>query len=485
MQSELDKMEQDFYKDELELLLKEKTDQYRMYPSDKVWNTIQRRLHGHKDRWKMILLLFLFMSLSGITGYWLGLSNSHKNTLAPTAALSSSTTYNNQPLSSHRSAASAYGTSTITVSSQNQEGSLASRYHNFATSGKPAIASTNRHTNTSSHVRGRTSRQKEKNKGIRLAAAVESTLATSLTMTPGAGEENNLDLEREQTKRSDQRNNEPAKQLTQNSNSLQLPYNELAWQPISLTKRRGASRLSWNIYATGSSSYRKLLDESVKTTYPNSPMVNSIISLADVNQIVSHKPSLGIEVGTGLVFELFNGFSIRTGLQFNYNKYYIHAFAGTPTRALVAADPTNPSNLISGFTAYRSISTGQYAPITLENNYFQASVPLGLDLRLAGNKKMEWYVGGSIQSTYNLLFNTYLLSADKKSYVNANDFLRRWNFNTSFETGISIALGNNMTLQLAPQIRYQLRPSYIDEYAVKEFLLEYGFKIGIRKPFNR
>ena len=44
-------MERDFYNEEFEDLIREKTDQYKMYPSDKVWKEIHGSLHTRKRRY--------------------------------------------------------------------------------------------------------------------------------------------------------------------------------------------------------------------------------------------------------------------------------------------------------------------------------------------------------------------------------------------------------------------------------------------------
>src|SRR5688572_6485856 len=58
-------MERNFYTDDFEELLKEKADQYKMYPSDKVWNGIQNSLHS-KRKWYWIGFALL---LSGVSYY--------------------------------------------------------------------------------------------------------------------------------------------------------------------------------------------------------------------------------------------------------------------------------------------------------------------------------------------------------------------------------------------------------------------------------
>src|SRR5215204_395478 len=52
-------MERDFYNEDIEQLIKEKADQYKMYPSDKVWKGIHRSLHPTRKWYWFSLILFL------------------------------------------------------------------------------------------------------------------------------------------------------------------------------------------------------------------------------------------------------------------------------------------------------------------------------------------------------------------------------------------------------------------------------------------
>src|SRR5690606_3263848 len=53
-------MERNIHIDEFEEFLKEKADQYKMYPSDKAWNNIHRSLHARK-KWPYISLTLLLL----------------------------------------------------------------------------------------------------------------------------------------------------------------------------------------------------------------------------------------------------------------------------------------------------------------------------------------------------------------------------------------------------------------------------------------
>lgn len=61
-------MEKTFYSDEFEQLLKEKADQFRMYPSKRVWHSIYNNLHPSR-RWPSAAMSLLLIITLHLTGY--------------------------------------------------------------------------------------------------------------------------------------------------------------------------------------------------------------------------------------------------------------------------------------------------------------------------------------------------------------------------------------------------------------------------------
>ncbi|HZZ76509.1 MAG TPA: hypothetical protein VFE04_11300, partial [Puia sp.] len=59
--------ERNLYNDEFERQLKEKADQFKMYPSDKVWNEVHSSLHTRKRRF-VIGMSFLIGSILFLAG---------------------------------------------------------------------------------------------------------------------------------------------------------------------------------------------------------------------------------------------------------------------------------------------------------------------------------------------------------------------------------------------------------------------------------
>ncbi|HEX2684764.1 MAG TPA: hypothetical protein VHL77_12555, partial [Ferruginibacter sp.] len=61
-------MEKEFYYDEFEQLIKEKADQFRMYPSKRVWHSIYNNLHPSR-RWPSMLISLLLLTSLMTIGY--------------------------------------------------------------------------------------------------------------------------------------------------------------------------------------------------------------------------------------------------------------------------------------------------------------------------------------------------------------------------------------------------------------------------------
>ncbi|MBK9570654.1 MAG: hypothetical protein IPO53_12610 [Chitinophagaceae bacterium] len=70
-------MENKFINRDFEEFVKQNADQYRMFPSEKVWNNIHHSLHTRR-RWYGIGLTLLLISTAAVTGIML--SNAGKKT---------------------------------------------------------------------------------------------------------------------------------------------------------------------------------------------------------------------------------------------------------------------------------------------------------------------------------------------------------------------------------------------------------------------
>ena len=55
---------------------------------------------------------------------------------------------------------------------------------------------------------------------------------------------------------------------------------------------------------------------------------------------------------------------------------------------------------------------------------------------------------------------------------------RKWNISTSFEIYAGVSTGK-INWRIGPQVRYQLKSSYVAKYPFNEHLFDFGLKMGI------
>ena len=242
---------------------------------------------------------------------------------------------------------------------------------------------------------------------------------------------------------------------------------------------RQRKKISWQIYFTPTVSYRKLNENKgfLNASRPYTASSNSN-TFTDVNSVVTHKPDVGLQFGFTAGYPLSKKIRITGGLQFNISKYDILAFSYPSEVATIAlSTSTGGTNTVSTFTNYRN-SGGSSNANWLRNLYISASAPIGIEYKLAGNKKSYVGIGTTIQPTYTLSNRAYLISTDYKNYVEVPSLVRKWNVNTGFEIFAGYSTGK-LNWRFSPQVRYQTLSSFQGKYPVKEHLFDFGVKLGL------
>ena len=230
--------------------------------------------------------------------------------------------------------------------------------------------------------------------------------------------------------------------------------------------KKWAGKLGWQFYVTPSVVYR-----SLKNAIPENP---------DINKMVTQHPSIGLEIGAGLIYPVFKGVKIKTGLQVNFTRYNTQAFENShPVATSITLDDGEGQFYQASRTTRYSNNEG-ITPVKLHNETYQISIPMGVDFKLAGNDNLQWNVGSTIQPSYVFGGKSYLLSSDKRNYIKETSLLNRFNLNAGFETFI-IYKTNGFTFQLGPQFRKQIFTTSSRQYTLEEKLNNYGFKFGITK----
>lgn len=450
-------MERNFYNEDFEQFLKQKADQYKMYSSDRVWDNIYSSLHNRRKWFSLGLLLLLLTTALLVTRQAL-LNNYNKvaNKVNQNAAA--------------MAAKQVYPNTNNNVTILHNEGvPYATPFRRGATKRLSTLSS------------GTNKSQKEQ--------ASATTDAAFPVNDPEAGlifENNTIPHKADAVNTSDDVNNDE-QESTSPVNKKETPKQQKPKPDIQNDEAAlnilppVKSKWSIQLYASPIVSYRRLSNTNNSTKYVP---VAANYGGESIDNYVHHKPAVGFEMGTKLQYAVTNSLSFYAGVQLNYSRYYIDAYNYQPEKATIAlgTNSINPPDTLTNFTSIRNFEG--YSPEQLQNQYFQVSMPIGGELKVLGGKRLQFSVAGSIQPTYLISSSSYLISSDFKNYIQSSDLTRRFNIHTNFEAFISYKTSTGLKWQLGPQFRYQVLSSYSDQYPVREYLMEYGIKLGISKTIK-
>ncbi len=479
--------------DELEQFLQDEVKQHRMYPSDHIWRNIRTELHGYKA-WPALTFISLFI-ITALTVSTLLSNHPHEQPVLRTVVPYSITEEAVQPVSPiaavsrtqnrnyfekitdvqvTEQAFAELNSVLATNRSQNTDLMLdivlQPLPNNRLADGKIPVTPTILHTNeqaiSQSMIPSAAVFTKEETPTVTVDTKQQATTVTDNSVTE------------------EKQNEEPvAKEI--------FPATDESAKTVAtaFVKPRNKSRLGFQFYITPSTSYRKLSDEKVReviqpavaaaSQQPNVPLTGSN---GDVNNVVRHRPAIGFEVGMGITYSLGPRITFKTGLQLNVRQYHIETFQSlTNEQASVSLINFRGVETISLYSPYNN-NTG-YKETELDNKVYQISVPMGLQWDVIKGKSLGFSAEASVQPTMMLNNNTYLLSTDYKHYADGNQFMRKWNINTSVGLNLSYKAGST-SWQIGPQIRYQHLPTYSNAYPITEHLLDYGVRIGFTKQLK-
>ncbi len=449
-------MDRNFYDNDFEEFLKQKSDQYKMYPSDRVWNNIYSSLHGRKKWWALGFTLF-FIGAGLIVGKEVLVTDYNKVAKGlnqNTETLIASNTEKNTA-SSVKPHTSGLQSNMLNKSSNNLQNTQASTT-NSVTKQIAGFPQENGSIN-----------QAEPITGVETITVIENNLLPSVPSL----HKKQLSFSIPQKKLE---LNEALANKNKKVTEATAPVNQVE-NAAALREPVKASRWAMQYYASPTVSYRRLSSVS-QDGLNNVPVANGLAD--NVNRYVNHKPAPGFEIGTNLQYKLSNSLTIFAGAQLNYSRYYIDAFKYSKEKASIAL--TASHDTLSGYTNIRNFSG--YEPEELQNKYLQLSIPVGIEIKLLGQKKLQFSVAGGFQPTFLISSTSYLISSDYKNYIQSPDLARGFNVHTNFEAFISYKTGS-IKWQIGPQFRSQLLSSYSNQYRVREYLTEYGIKFGVTKSF--
>ncbi|MFT3825730.1 MAG: outer membrane beta-barrel protein [Chitinophagaceae bacterium] len=503
-------MQRGFYQDDdFEELLKEKADQYKMYPSDQVWKKIYRALHTRR-KWYLVGFVLFFAGLAYYTIVELITPSSQKplakkDTSAVSAAPSAAT---------EKARAVVIPFAAASSKQDRHSGNNPAHTPSFVINpdyidDNPALVTTTVITpaDAQNAIPSVEAPVYDLLTGVRKAEAKtivagrSTALSAAIAANAGSASQNNNSGNTDDKTTGTETNNTVQQEATSPVTTQVLPdvassanppeaenLIKLDQLPVETPYEYAlprTKRISWQWSFTPTMNYRKLKGDpnaNIGSALNNVPLATRIEG--DPDKLVNHKPAVGFEIGTHILYAVNQNLSFKAGLQFNYSRYNIQAYssrtADLATITLSGSGSVRPEALTS-YTHMHNFGGDQAEQ--LQNQYFQLSVPVGLEYRLFGNDKLQLKVGGTIQPTYLLNRNSYLITNDYTNYTKEPSLVRRWNLNASAEAFISYKTGD-LQWQVGPQFRYQLLSSYITKYPIREYLMEYGVRIGVAKTIR-
>ncbi|MGH2553841.1 MAG: hypothetical protein ACRDEB_08990, partial [Chitinophagaceae bacterium] len=394
-------MEDNFNNRDFEQFVKQNADQYRMFPSEKVWKNIYHSMHI-KRRWYGLGLIILLLSAGIVT--WVMLSHSFND--------NGSLTEQSQNSLQKSQSKQKNKTTPIFIAAEKQ---ATDRIH-FTS------PIDNIQKNIINNFSDNNFQEELANMNINpdrvLSANNESLQVPATTLQheiPGKyfviNNKSELSLKPDVSAGFLQSNN--TSQVISENNTVNIPEQEAKQEiknadkyPLSIESvvnsykyKLPGKKLSWEIFITPTISYRDLKENKA---FINSAQANNNLNnnnaVAGINSLVTHKPDMGLQLGFKGGYPLAKNIKITAGMQFNVSKYDIRASFSPGEVATIALNIGTGANSVSTISNYRN--SGDSKADWLRNLYFSASIPVGIELKLSGNNKTEFGIAGTIQPTY-------------------------------------------------------------------------------------
>jgi hypothetical protein len=448
--------------DSFERMLKQKADEYRMYPTDQSWDVIYNQLHKpNRFYWKAATFFTAALLTAGL---WVSI-NQHEVKPAVVAVSSNPGLETTAKLKT-----TIITTGGVTVNNTFQRNNKSS---NAVAPEQQETIAVNSGTKTDNAITNVTNTAMP---SLEQTVTAEPVLKEVELIKTGAQELRSLTIPAaafasiaETNQQLASNNTSPQTNTVEpaDENKTDADLNYEVHVPVLMHKPLPKAQLQFHI--TPSASYRVLVSDN-RFNFGN---------LRDPESAVKHRTSLGFEAAATFVKPLSKTSAFTAGVQFNFTNYTVVGSRYNPELATVIL---NSARNVQRYTDLRT--QNGYFPEDISNRTYQFSLPIGLQLRLMQTKKFSWNIGTSIQPTYQFNSTGYLVTNDYKNYIKAPEFIRSFNLNYSIETFIRLNANKKTQFFLGPQFRYQLFSNSKGNYPVQEHLVDYGFRIGFIKTLK-
>ena len=461
-------MERQINNGDFEKLLRDNANQYRMYPSEKVWKGIHSSLHTRR-RWYGLTAAIMLLVTGSIVSIIIYSDKPGKNNLTSQKNISVQNNSQKQTLSTVSNETKTFTPAINEIKSADHHTSNLTELYSDGPVFKTPTGGNN-HSNVvlNSNLSNKNDRDAfESNTYNKNETISESPFSTDLNLLKQNSSEVVLidDIATNEKTITDQ------SRVGENTEKeIHDAVSALASQNILLVKPKKQSKVTAQVFFTPTVSYRKLKEN--KNVYAGSGFY---VPTIDLNNIVKHKPGMGLEFGIEGKYKMNKKLSLTTGLQFNINRYDILAYSHPTEIATVAL--TSSYGVVDSLATLSNYRNSGTSANWLENFYFQVAAPVGVEVILTDNKNFQWGISGTIQPTYVIGDRAYVISSDYKNYAKFPDVMRRWNISTGVGTFVAYSTGR-INWQVGPHLRYQHLSSFVSELSVKEKLYAIGLKVG-------
>lgn len=479
-------MEENNYRDEFELFLKGSVDEFKMVPSRKVWYSLYNNLHPDR-RWPSMAVCLLILTAV----LYLGIANN--NSLSSAARKASAENFTSLLNDKHIDNKITFSANDYIKPSKK----IKQKFSLIADQGLVPIFVENV-VSSNTEALSQVSKElvapiNESQKSIQtepLSTAYNATNISYVTESFETIKDVVNDLSVTESLKEVQQNNIELGIISKGiNNNITPPENnilktellnvEKSWKEDYAFRNKPAinkfkQNTTLNYYITPSVGYRNFSKKSASSSTNSYSTTNRTIN--DPTQLLDNA-ALNLEAGVVLQYSVSGKLKFKTGMQANYTNHISNVTAiGHPSQTSITLN--NTSNLLRS-----SNFTTNAGKDRINKTTMQIALPIGADYKIAGDEKVKWYVGGTIQPTYVLNGSAFVLSTDEKYYISETALLRKMNLNTSIETFISFKSSKGIILNVGPQFRYQLLSTYKKAYNYTERVYNIGLKIGVTRSF--
>ncbi|MEO6404670.1 MAG: hypothetical protein ABIY51_14375 [Ferruginibacter sp.] len=494
-------MEKEYYTTDFEQLLKDSTEDFKMYPSRRVWNSLYNNLHP-ANRWPSLAVCLLLVTAI----LYIGVTNNNAINASSRLLSSSQIVTDKNAESSNLSEdqqkddkgniPQSQSTKNIPyqkfLAEQDRVKQLLSfdiRLNNNdaspTTAGKyNSGINIENNSQTPSYVTTSQENSKQNtttvavNKNV-LPITTEDKLSIQTSALINQVENNTTDLVLNEGPAA--ATNKAAVNKTINQS---LDNNDKAWIDNYAfynrnNKGKWKAKASLQYYITPSIGFRDINDNTAFKPGVNNSLVNANNNMSkDIDQ----QAAINLEAGAAMLYGVSRKLRLKGGLQLNYTNYNVNAYElKHPSQTTLLLNSGNYTVMQPYNTLYAN--SPALSSRKLNNKTVQVSIPIGVDYKIAGNNRIQWFAGATAQPTYIISGDAYLISSDMKFYVNDNSMINRWNLNTAVETFVSYKTNRGIVIHAGPQVRYQLFSTYSKQYTYTEKLYNVGLKMGITRNF--